>query len=144
MLSPVKQFFLWKNVFLFHMIGKKNFAFLLIRKKYFDWGRFWKKNYKHNENPRPPQIRKWLLSYRSTFNQLKGYEEQQKNHYQFCLFLQNFSIGYWNYSDCVVFFCFPFFIPSLFFTIISDAFIHIHLNTNPFFLNLWQSLFKLN
>ena len=44
------------------MIRKKNCAFLLIRNKCFDWGRFWNKIYKHNENPSPPpQIRKWLL-----------------------------------------------------------------------------------
>jgi hypothetical protein len=36
-----KVLFLWKNVFLFHMIGKQFFAFLLMRKKYFDWERFW-------------------------------------------------------------------------------------------------------
>jgi hypothetical protein len=38
-----------ENVFLFHMIGKQFFAFLLVRKKYFDWGRSWNFFYEHNE-----------------------------------------------------------------------------------------------
>jgi hypothetical protein len=50
----VNVLFLWKNVFLFHMIGKQIFAFLLMRKKYFDWGRFWNFFYEHNEKSRPP------------------------------------------------------------------------------------------
>jgi len=37
------------------MIGKQIFAFLLMRKNNFNWGRFWKKVYEHNENPRPPR-----------------------------------------------------------------------------------------
>ena len=40
-------------IFLFHMIGKYLFAFLLMRKTYFDWGMFWKKFYEHNENAYP-------------------------------------------------------------------------------------------
>ena len=59
----VNVLFLWKTVFLFHLIGKNIFTFLLMRKKYFDWGRFWKNIYEHNENPRPLQMRKWLLPY---------------------------------------------------------------------------------
>jgi hypothetical protein len=53
-----------ENVFLFHMIRKKNFAFLLMRKKYVDWGRFWKKNLRAQWKSQPPLlIRKWLLRY---------------------------------------------------------------------------------
>jgi hypothetical protein len=36
----VNVLFLWKNVFLFHVLGNKFFTNLLIRNKYFDWGRF--------------------------------------------------------------------------------------------------------
>ena len=65
MLSPARKkilccwiwadvFFLWKNVFLIHMIGKQSLAFLLMRKTIF-WleARFWKQIDDHNENPSP-------------------------------------------------------------------------------------------
>jgi hypothetical protein len=56
----VNVLFLWKNIFLFHMIGNKCFAFLLMRKKYFDWGRFWIFFYEHNENIRRAAI-DWIV-----------------------------------------------------------------------------------
>ena len=47
---------------MFHMIRKKIFASLLMRKKYFDGVSFRKKNCEHNENPRPPPDKKMVVA----------------------------------------------------------------------------------
>ena len=53
------------------MIGNKIFAFLLMRKKYFDWGRFWKFFYEHSENP--PEIKQiWPVINGGHENNLTG------------------------------------------------------------------------
>ena len=43
------------------MIGKQNFAFLFMRKKNLDCGRFTKKILRGNENPSPPPDKKMVL-----------------------------------------------------------------------------------
>jgi hypothetical protein len=40
---------------------EQNFAFLLMRKKYFDWGRFWKKNLRAQWKSQPPPPNKKMV-----------------------------------------------------------------------------------
>ena len=41
---------------------EKNVCFRSLKKRYFDWGRFWKIFYEHNENPRPHPDKKMVVA----------------------------------------------------------------------------------